>query len=301
MVRATAFTVLAAAATSLAAPSMLQRDDAITDVQVLQFAQTLEHLENTFYEEALGKLDDQAFEAAGYPPWVRARFEQIRGHEATHVEFLAQALGDDALLPCIYNFPYNDPKSFAALAMALETVGASAYIGASRLLKNKDTLIEAASILGVESRQAAWISSAVLKGSAWDGPFETPLSPDGVFSIASQFIVSCPASNPPLPVKALPKLELQPGSPQPGDSVKFQFKSDEVRKDDSPLFVAFFDGVTVQYADLNGDNSVVVPQDLQGTVYAAIVNNKADFILDQELLTGLVMFEVGFPSYVDNV
>ena len=42
------------------------------------------------------------------------------------------------------NSPYNDPKSFAALAMALETVGASAYIGASRLLQNKDTLVEAA-------------------------------------------------------------------------------------------------------------------------------------------------------------
>ena len=113
--------------------------------------------------------------------------------------------------------------------------------------------------------------------------------------------MSCPDTNPPLPVKTLPKLELQPGSPQPGDSVKFKFKSDEVRKDDSPLFVAFFDGITVQYTDLNGDNSAVVPQGLQGTIYAGIVNNKADFILDQELLTGLVMFEVSFPSYVDNL
>lgn len=86
--------------------------------------------------------------------------------------------------------------------MALETVGASAYTGAAQFLEDKDTLTAAAvsvksipsaekntnirlqSILNVESRQAAWVSSAVLKGSAWDGPFETPLSVDGVFSIA---------------------------------------------------------------------------------------------------------------------
>jgi hypothetical protein len=48
------------------------------------------------------------------------------------------------LIPTLDGSPFNDPRSFAALAMALETVGASAYIGASRLLENKDVLVEAA-------------------------------------------------------------------------------------------------------------------------------------------------------------
>lgn len=71
--------------------------------------------------------------------------------------------------------------------MALETVGQSAYMGAAPLLSDKNTLETAATILVVEARQAAWVGSAVLKGPAWDGPFETPLGPSAVFSLACKF------------------------------------------------------------------------------------------------------------------
>lgn len=294
--------LLAFCATSVAAaPHLAQRADSqVSDTEILQFALTLEHLENVFYDQALGKFDDQAFLNAGFPSWVRGRFEQIRGHEQTHVDFLTKALGDAAPKACTYDFPYNDPKSFAALSMALETVGASAYMGAAHLLQNKDTLTEAASILAVESRQAAWVSSAVLKGSAWDGPFETPLTMEAVFSLASQFIVSCPDSNPKLPIPTLPKLAIDPANPQPGQSIKFNFKRDEVRRDDSQLFVAWFDGIEVLYSDLRADDKATVPDGLQGTVYAAIVKDKVQSPTEQEILTGLVMFEIGFPSFVGN-
>ena len=76
---------------------------AFVDVQVLQFAQTLEHLEAAFYGLGLDTLDEKAFEDAGFEPWVRARFVQIQEHEDIHVEFLAEALGDDSTLPCTYN------------------------------------------------------------------------------------------------------------------------------------------------------------------------------------------------------
>ena len=56
------------------------------------------------------------------------------------------------------NSPYNDPKSFAALSMALESVGQSAYMGAARLIDNPDTLTEAAVSL-----------SSVLKDGATHG------------------------------------------------------------------------------------------------------------------------------------
>lgn len=75
----------------------------VPDTDVLQFALTLEHLENAFYTEGLDKLDEQAFTNAGYEPWVRARFEQIKGHEATHVTALSAAIGPDAVQPCTYN------------------------------------------------------------------------------------------------------------------------------------------------------------------------------------------------------
>lgn len=74
-----------------------------TDAQVLNFALTLEYLEATFYTEYLHSHSQSAFEHAGLPPWVRGRFEQIKAHEDTHVEFLKAALGDGAVQPCEYN------------------------------------------------------------------------------------------------------------------------------------------------------------------------------------------------------
>jgi Ferritin-like domain len=75
----------------------------ISDTAVLNFALTLEHLENAFYTKALGMFDEAAFAAAGLPPFARGRFVQIGDHEKTHVAFLTQALGDKATQPCTYD------------------------------------------------------------------------------------------------------------------------------------------------------------------------------------------------------
>lgn len=73
------------------------------DTTVLNFALTLEHIENAFYHQALAKFDQQAFLDAGLPEFARGRFEQVAAHEATHVQFLSTALGDNATQPCTYN------------------------------------------------------------------------------------------------------------------------------------------------------------------------------------------------------
>jgi len=99
-------------------------------VKILNYALTLEHLENAFYHEGLAKYTRDAFGKA-------ANIFQDRGHfydnlyevsmdEQTHVDFLTRALGDDAVAPCTYDFPFTDPASFLALAGVLEGVGVSA-------------------------------------------------------------------------------------------------------------------------------------------------------------------------------
>jgi hypothetical protein len=85
--------------------------------------------------------------------------------------------------------PHKDVKSFVTLSNMLEQVGVSAYIGAAKYIENKvgmhsllsvylsDSpfqayLTAAATVLAVEARHAAWVGSAVRKGSAWSSAFE---------------------------------------------------------------------------------------------------------------------------------
>jgi hypothetical protein len=93
-----------------------------------------------FYSKALAEFDAAAFEAAGYPDWVRNRFTQIAEHEASHVELLSGALGDAATQPCQYSFPYTDVKSFIGLSSVVENVGVSAYLGAAGFIVDKSYL-----------------------------------------------------------------------------------------------------------------------------------------------------------------
>lgn len=209
-------------------------DDINSDI--LQYALTLEHLENYFYvSRFLGRLRNQLrnltsardqiadpaqshflgqfsqadFMKAGYPDWVRNRLENIAGHEAQHVALLSGALGAAATQPCTYSFPtVVDPVSFMGLATVIENVGVSAYLGAASLITEAAYVTVAGSILTTEARHQGWLSSSVDKGPGWSGPEDTPLDLDEVYSIASAFITSCPSTNPTLPVKAFPTLAI---------------------------------------------------------------------------------------------
>jgi hypothetical protein len=57
----------------------------ILDTAVLNYALTLEHLENVFYTGALARFGDKAFQNAGLPSSARARFLRVALHQATHV------------------------------------------------------------------------------------------------------------------------------------------------------------------------------------------------------------------------
>jgi hypothetical protein len=113
------------------------------DVDILNFALTLEHVENAFYTQGLSRFKQEDFVHAGFPDWTYGRLKQIAAHEAAHVEFLEKILGDKATRPCSYKLsvilggsdfprrwltayassPYDDPKSFVTLSRALEVIG----------------------------------------------------------------------------------------------------------------------------------------------------------------------------------
>ncbi|KAJ7267383.1 ferritin-like domain-containing protein [Mycena rebaudengoi] len=278
----TAFVAFALAAVGVAAVPHLQRADAVDDDTVLNFALTLEHLENAFYSEALAKFGEAEFAKAGLPPWARGRFTQVAAHEKAHVEFLSKALGDKATKPCNYSFPYTDPKSFAGLSQAIEGVGVSAYTGAAQFITNKAYLTAAASVLATEARHASWIAAAV------------PLGLNQVFTMAAAFITSCPSTNPALPVKAFPTLTVTTPKIYPGKTISLEYTPATPVATGTPLFGAFYTGLGVEYAPIK-DGAITIPEDLLGQVYLVVTTDSAA-VNDANTLAGPAILLLEFDS-----
>ncbi|KAI9452782.1 ferritin-like domain-containing protein [Lactarius psammicola] len=267
----------------------LPRDDAPSDVDILNFALTLEHLENAFYAEGLSRFTQKDFVDAGFSDWSYGRFKQIAAHEAAHVHFLEATLGDKATKPCTYKFPYDNPKSFVEFSHVLETVGDSAYIGASKFFENKDYLLAATTVLSTEARHSAWVDSAIRKGSAWSGPFDTPLGLSQVFAIVSAFITSCPPTNPKLPATPFAALTLpDPASAWPGSTTPISFALPGNFDRSTKLYGAFLSGQEALIVPL-------VPDTLRGTVYL-LVTTDANGVDDMKTIAGPALLEFSFDA-----
>ncbi|KAG8856945.1 hypothetical protein FRB96_006208 [Tulasnella sp. 330] len=184
--------------------SPLQKRASAGDIEILNFALTLEYLEEAFYQGAFKRWTPQDFHTAGLD---YARFQQIHQHEQAHIQLLGGILGSEATQPCKYDFHFTDIKSFAALSQVLEGVGVSAYLGAAADITDPEYLTAAGSILATEARHAAWLAAVANGGSPWSGPFDVPLDLDEVYSIAVTYIKSCPTA---LPLKAFPALMVYP-------------------------------------------------------------------------------------------
>ena len=149
---------------------------AITDVDILNFALTLEYLEASFYVQALGsgrqalppgvpastgKFKRSAItgatQLAGFGVRIRTTsygyLSAIRDHEVTHVAFLRTALGASAAPACTFNFSkgLTNVGKFLATARTLENTGVMAYDGAIRYVDAGDNLQAGAQIATVEA------------------------------------------------------------------------------------------------------------------------------------------------------
>jgi rubrerythrin len=127
----------------------------LTDVDILQFALTLEHLESAMYSEMLATNILTGKE--------RTYFTAFGAAEAAHVVALTDGLSAAGADPVAaldsYNFPaFNNRKAILDFAKVAEDLGVGAYQGAAAAIANKDYLAAAGSIVQVEARHAAIVN-----------------------------------------------------------------------------------------------------------------------------------------------
>jgi hypothetical protein len=71
---------------------MQKRASELNDGVILNYALTLEHLENNFYMQGLSNFTEKDFAAAGYDSTFYNNLKEVSSDETTHVDFLTKAL-----------------------------------------------------------------------------------------------------------------------------------------------------------------------------------------------------------------
>ena len=184
--------------TPAAAATTPEQDNA-GDLEIVNYALTLEYLEATFYQEVLdsGVIKD---------PMIGDLAKELQDVEQQHVDALiatAKSLGGTPAAKPKTKFQETIDKGAETILMTAATVenlGAAAYLGQAGNIKSKDILAAALSIHSVEARHAAALNQLVgrgfgtgknsLEGSLPDGAFGKPMDMAAVLKAVQPFLAS---------------------------------------------------------------------------------------------------------------
>jgi len=268
----------------------------LTDIDILQFALTLEHLESEFYRQGFAQFPPDQFTALGLTQQELGDLTNIGKTEEAHVVLLQGAIAQAGVQPvqaCQYNFGFTDALGMVGTAAVLENVGVSAYLGASPLVSDPGILTTAATILTVEARHQSFIRAAT-KIVAVPQAFDTPLSAKQVFSLAAPFIASCPeGSN--LILTAFPTLTMAAGvdvkALQAGATIQLQ--SDASAQAVSCAFTTGGAPGGTIFSDFS-NGACTIPQGLAGITYVNLASAAplTGVLTDDIILAGPMVMQV---------
>ena len=161
------------------------------DIDIVNFALTMERLEAAFYAQVLTAHQTRAY----LSPRALELTQKIAAAEASHVAALEAVLtGAGQALPAAvtYQFPdqvFVSPVTFAWFGYTLEEIGIGAYLGAVGSIESDAIRQAAASIYGSEAQHAALLRS--LAGFDYAPRYyEAPLSVEQVTQLISPYIVA---------------------------------------------------------------------------------------------------------------
>ncbi len=178
------------------APPAKSADSNKSDIEILNYALTLEYLEADFYAQVIdsGMVKD---------PKVASIAKKFGSTEQEHVDALTatiKKLGGKPVAAPKSNFgPTFDKGLMATLEAAadVENLGAAAYLGQAGNIKNKEVLAAALAIHSVEARHAAALNQLLgrgfggkggLKGALPDGAFAKPMDMKSVLAAVKPFL-----------------------------------------------------------------------------------------------------------------
>lgn len=155
------------------------------DLEILNYALTLEYLEADFYR----KVGD-----AGLFKGAELSLLQTFGeHEQQHVETLTstiESLGGTPATAPETTFPLENAAAVAELAATVENLGAAAYLGQAPRIQSPEILAAALSIHTVEARHASALNALVGDPYTPEGAFAAPATMEDVLAKVKPFIAA---------------------------------------------------------------------------------------------------------------
>jgi hypothetical protein len=157
------------------------------DVDILNFALTLEYLESAFYTQGLKQVSGMSSDA-------KSLATEIRDNENEHVAALTKTIkdlgGKPVKAPAVdFGDGFANQKAFLKLAQTFEDTGVSAYNGAAPMIESTDVLAAAGSIVQIEALHAAAIR--LMNGQPiTDGGFDKSLEMQAVLDAVKPFVKS---------------------------------------------------------------------------------------------------------------
>jgi hypothetical protein len=155
------------------------------DIGILNYALTLEYIEDDFYSEVI--------KSGLFKGDQLALIQTFGKDEAAHVAAVTQTVRKLGAKPAPKpktKFPLDDAQSVLELAATVENLGAAAYLGQAPRIKSDAVLAAALSIHAVEGRHAAALNTLTDQSFVPDGAFAKPADAATVLDSVQPFLVS---------------------------------------------------------------------------------------------------------------